>query len=87
MEALEVCRSDLLAQKHLTSRLAQHFLERGESWMVGMGTRREGEWPAVVACRLSGRGFNRIFIRNLIRLVNNGPLDVKFPGIYVVYLF
>lgn len=43
MEALEVCRSDLLAQKHVTSRLAQHFLERGVGWA------RDG--PAVVACR------------------------------------
>lgn len=80
MEALEVCRSDVLAQKQLTSRVVQHFLERGESWMVG--------WMASCwSLQASKRGFNRIFIRNLVRLVNTGPLDVKFPGIYVVYLF
>jgi len=54
MEALEVCRSDVLAQKQLTSRVVQHFLERGESWMVGMGTRREGEWPAGQLLLLAG---------------------------------
>ena len=43
-EALEDCRSDLMAQKHLTSRLVQHFLERGNGWLGW--EQWEGEWPS-----------------------------------------